>query len=379
MVLTVILSVLAALVAAAAAAFVVAAHQLRRQGAERDATVRAAVDTVMGLAGDKLGDHLAAGPRELELRGHALDQRFGEMSGELRRVTDLVTTLSRERAEQHGQVVSGLAEAARSTASLSDTTRTLREALASPKARGQWGERMAEDVLRLAGFVEGVNYRKQTALPGGTIPDITFLLPQGRLLHMDVKFPVDNYLRSLEAASPAETEAAERAFLKDVRTRIKELTKRGYVDSATTVDYVLAFIPNEAVYGFVHQHDPGLVDTALAQKVVLCSPCSLFAVLAVIRQAIDAFHLDQTSDEILCALGAFGDQWGKFSEQLDVVGKRMETAQKGFEELAGPRRRQLQRRLDDLDELRTRRGLDADEPGSAGRSPLRSVEEVRAG
>jgi hypothetical protein len=47
-------------------------------------------------------------------------------------------------------------------------------------ARGQWGERMAEDVLRLAGFVENVNYVKQTQLEGGTgRPDFTFPLPKG--------------------------------------------------------------------------------------------------------------------------------------------------------------------------------------------------------
>ena len=47
---------------------------------------------------------------------------------------------------------------------LTENTQQLREVLASPKARGQWGERMAEDVLRLAGFLEGVNYRKQATL-----------------------------------------------------------------------------------------------------------------------------------------------------------------------------------------------------------------------
>ena len=55
----------------------------------------------------------------------------------------------------------------------------------SPTARGQWGERMAEDVLRLAGFVENVNYVKQTQVEGGTgRPDFTFPLPEGpRALH----------------------------------------------------------------------------------------------------------------------------------------------------------------------------------------------------
>ena len=46
--------------------------------------------------------------------------------------------------------------------------RQLRKILASPKPRGQWGERMADDVLRLAGLREHVNYRKQKAVEGGS-------------------------------------------------------------------------------------------------------------------------------------------------------------------------------------------------------------------
>src|ERR687883_27078 len=70
-----------------------------------------------------------------------------------------------------------LAATAEQTASLTTTASALREVLASPKARGQWGERMAEDVLRLAGMVEGVSYVRQRATRAGTVPDVTFLLP----------------------------------------------------------------------------------------------------------------------------------------------------------------------------------------------------------
>ena len=70
--------------------------------------------------------------------------------------------LQRERAEQQGGSMLAPPRRPRPARELADTTH-LREALASPKARGQWGERMADDVLRAAGFVEGMSYRKQTA------------------------------------------------------------------------------------------------------------------------------------------------------------------------------------------------------------------------
>ncbi|MDH3707546.1 MAG: DNA recombination protein RmuC, partial [Acidimicrobiia bacterium] len=232
--------------------------------------------------------------------------------------------------------------------------------LANPKRRGQWGERMAEDVLSSAGFVEGVNYCRQRKMAGGGIPDITFFLPGGLALNMDVKFPVDNYLRYLEADDELAADAARRQFSKDVRARVRELADRGYVDPETTVDSVLLFIPNEAVYAFLHENDPDLVDQALAQKVVLCSPFTLFAVLAVIRQAVDQFRLERTSDQILVELARVEGEWHKYHDQVTKVGKHLGTLNNSFSELSGARTNQMGRAFKRIDALRTERSLDDD-------------------
>jgi DNA recombination protein RmuC len=270
---------------------------------------------------------------------------------------DLVSNLQVEGAQQHGQLITNLRQATASTQALTETTQHLRQALASPKARGQWGERMAEDVLRTAGMVEGVTYRKQTGIEGGSIPDVTFLLPGGRELHMDVKFPVDNYLRHLEATTDHERDASAKAFVRDVRNRVKELSGREYIDADTTLDEVLLFIPNESVWAFIQERDSQLIDFAMEQKVVLCSPVSLFAVLAVIRQAVDQTRLTKTSDEILQCLSAFRAQWAKYADAVDAVDRRFAAAQKSLDDLTGVRRRQLERQLDRIEDLRSQRGL----------------------
>ena len=328
-----------------------------RLGMEREHTVTAAADMAARMAGEKLGDTMTSGTRQLDLRTTAFEKRVEGLTGQLERLGDMVVKLQQESALQHGQLVSGIEQVTSTGRILAETTGHLREALASPKARGQWGERMADDVLRLAGMVEGVTYRKQTGIEGGSIPDVTFMLPGGRVLHMDVKFPVDNYLRHLEADTDAERDATAKSFLRDVRGRVKELSTRGYIDADSTLDEVLLFIPNESVWAFIHERDPELIDVALAQKVVLCSPVSLFAVLAVIRQAVEQARLTRTSDEILQCLAGFGQQWAKFYDALDVVVKRFDTAQRGLEDVTGPRRRQLERQLDRIEDLRARRGL----------------------
>jgi DNA recombination protein RmuC len=284
-----------------------------------------------------------------------LAHQVAEVRTELARMEALVGELHRRGEGRHHEVVRAIAEAGRHTASLTQTTDALREALAGSRSRGQWGERMADDVLRRAGLVEGVSYRRQLTLPGGGRPDVTFLLPGDRHLHMDVKFPLDNYLRHLDAADEAAAEAARAAFCRDVRARVREVATRDYTDPATTVGWMVLFIPNEAVYAFVHQHDPELLDRALALKVVLCSPLTLFAVLAVVRQAVDTFHLERTSGEILECLGRFSGQWDSFVEVLERLGNQLGTVQRTFDQLQGTRRRQLERQLDEVDRLRLER------------------------
>ncbi len=312
------------------------------------------VDTVVAVADERLG-----ATREV------IDVQLQGLSGELRRMSDTVTRLEAERGRQHGELAAQLRATVDQTASLTTTAGALRDVLASPKARGQWGERMAEDVLRVAGLVEGVNYVKQRRLVGGTVPDFTFLLPNDLRLHMDAKFPVVNYARSLEARDKVERAGFAGAFLRDVRARVRELSGRDYVDPANgTLEYVLAFIPNESIYAFIHEHDPELLDIALRQQVVLCSPLSLFAILAVVRQAVDAAAVGRTSGEILSVLGTFSRQWEKFCGSLDKVDRALDGLDRAFRDLAGTRRRALERPLLRVEELRDQRGLPvADLPG----------------
>ena len=320
---------------------------------QREQSLNEAIRSVVAVASEQLGSQARAGAERLDARNDAVGSRLAEMGTQLERVRSLVAELDQRRAAGLADVSARLEATGKVTAELSQTTDALRQALASPQTRGQWGERMAEDVLRTAGFVHGVNYVTQRAAGSGR-PDFTFPLPAGRCVHMDVKFPLDNYVRHLEADTDAEADATRRAFLKDVRNRITEISRRDYIDPASgTLDQVLLFLPNEHLYGFVHQTDPGLLDLALQHKVVLCSPLTLFAVLAVIRQSVDDHLTEQRSAEILDTLAGFSTQWDKFTEHLEKVGSRLDSARKAFDETNGVRRRQLERHLDRVDDLRS--------------------------
>jgi DNA recombination protein RmuC len=335
--------------------------------ADRDAAVRVALQQAAVLTREQLGAASSTVQADLAAKKDVIDTRLDEVRSEVRaelqRLGTMVSELGTASAQRFGQVDESLRAHAEITATLSTTTGALREALANPQVRGQWGERMAEDVLRLSGFTEGVNYRKQAQVAGGSgRPDYTFDLPKGHVLYMDVKFPLASYLRYLEVGTDAERQAHLKRFLADVRLRVKELARREYAREGDhpAVDYVLLFLPNEQLTGFIHEHDPGLLDEAMAQRVVMCSPLTLFAFLGVIRQAFDNFMIEQTSDEILQLIGKFGQQWQKYTESAAKVKDRLDSVQREFDQLVGTRRRALERPLQQLEDLRVRRNLPVD-------------------
>ncbi|MFI5004508.1 MAG: DNA recombination protein RmuC [Solirubrobacterales bacterium] len=302
------------------------------------------------------------GEEQLKARQGEIDKGLTEVRNELGTLHKLVLDVDRQRGESIVELKTVTNESKRQTELLRSETSRLNEVLSGSQTRGQWGERMAEDVLRVAGFIEGVQYRKQQQIAGGASrPDFTFFV-QGQLLHMDVKTPMAEYQRFLACDTDQEREEAAKAFRRNVRARIREVTTREYIDpEGGTLDYMLVFIPNEQVYGFIHEHDPQLLDEALRSKVVLCSPLTLFAILAVIRQASENFKLAQQTNEILRVLGGFNDQWGRFKEQMGRVEKVLESSRKAYAELLGTRTRQLDRQVERVEDLRVTAGLDSGE------------------
>jgi DNA recombination protein RmuC len=334
------------------------AEELRRTTAEQgQAAVGETLERVLAANRHVMETEREVAARELEGKKSLIDQQLAAMTERLDQVGSLMQELESDREQKFGRLSAQLDQQHEGLSSLLQTTQSLREALSSSKARGQWGERMAEDVLRLSGLIENVNYRKQRAIEGG-VPDFTFFLPNDLLLHMDVKFPLDNYVRCIEAESDLDRKRFRDDFLRDVRHHVRALASRSYVDPAGgTVDFVLLFIPNEQLYGFIHEEDGGIAEDAARAGVILCSPLTLFAVLALIRQTVDNFQLAKTSNEILALLGTFKKQWGMFVEKMDKLDRSLCTVRRDYDELVGTRRRSLERPLDQIDALRQSQDL----------------------
>ncbi len=282
--------------------------------------------------------------------GDQLEEKKKLIEANLKEMKSQLESLNRQTSELKGQIEqskSGITQ-------LESTTNQLRQILSSSQARGQWGERMVEDILRFIGLKEGLNYKKQSVTESGSRPDYTFYLPHEKFINMDVKFPLDHYERYLAEENDAQRALEKKQFLNDVRKHIKTVAGRDYnATDQGSVDYVLLFIPNESIYSFLNQEDKDLIDYSLDQKILLCSPITLYAILSLIRQAVSNFSMEQRAGEMQKQVGLFKDQWDKFVDKMGRVGNSLDVAQKHFDELVKTRVRQLERPMDKILEMET--------------------------
>ena len=295
----------------------------------------------LNIAGEKFKDISKQADENLIKKKELIDQNLGDMKKTLKSLHD-----------QSVKLTGNLETSSKETQKLQESTNKLREILSSSQKRGQWGERMVEDILDFIGFMENKNYIKQSQVESGEKPDYTFLLPKGKKLNMDVKFPLASYERYINSELEEEREAHRKEFLKDVKNHIKDVAGRNYVNPAEgTVDYVLLFIPNESIYGFINQEDTDLIDYALGKKVLLCSPLTLYAMLSLIYQATRNFAMEEKATEVMNLLDAFRLQWVKYVEVMDKMGRSLETAKKDYDTLVSTRKNQLEKPLKQIEEI----------------------------
>ena len=298
-------------------------------------------ETFLKQAGEKFKSLKESSQQDLDEKKKLIDKSLVGMNERLDNIH-----------KQSTELKSSIDTSQKTTETLSENTARLREILSSSQKRGQWGERMVVDILQFVGLMENVNYTKQSPVESGQRPDFTFILPQEKRLNMDVKFPLVHYENYL-AADSEEAQAQEKsAFLRDVKNHIKSVCGREYINPAEgTLDYVMLFIPNESIYGFINREDTELVDYALRNHVLLCSPLTLYAVLSLIHQAARNFTMNERASEVMALVNDFRNQWKKYVEQMDKLGRRIDGLTGDFHTLVHTRTRALDKPLDKIENI----------------------------
>ncbi len=335
-------------------------HFLKRQIAEQ---VKTSQEQFLQLAKQQYEAQQNKAAGELETRKQAVEFSVKGLKDELEKYQKLIHQFEQDRAQKYGSLENELKNASQATFNLQEATNRLNNILGNVKLRGQWGERMAEDIIRHAGLIDGINYKKQTQLETAlTKPDYTFFLPNGHKINMDVKFPLDNYLKMVNGDTPDEKERYSKDFIRNVKDRVKEIQGRDYINPAeNTLDFVLLFIPNEQVFALIQEKMPTIMDESLKEKVVLCSPFTLYAMLSVVRQAFENFRYEKDIKKIVLLVDQFLKIYTTFKVRFDDIGKSIEKLENIYGDVKDKSFKGLDTKIRHIEDYKKGKGIVASE------------------
>lgn len=205
------------------------------------------------------------------------------------------------------------------------------------KTQGNWGELILEKVLERSGLVKDQEYRLQYSTSnddGKRIqPDAVIMLPDNKHIIVDAKVSLVAYEALVNSSSDEERASLIKDHLASVRTHVKSLSEKNYPTSAdfNTPDFVLLFIPIESSFSVAVQADQELFNFAWDKKIVIVSPSTLLATLRTIASVWKQERQTKNAIEIAKQSGALYDKFVGFLEDMDKIGKSLETSRSVYE------------------------------------------------
>lgn len=307
-------------------------------------------ENLIRLANEKLGaekDNIAT---DLANKKSVIEDIAKRMKEELERQQDKLEKAERDRISSFSELKKELENQRDKTEQLRITAEGLRSVLSNNQMRGQFGEQVAEDLLRMSGFVKGVDYEFNKEQKGSeTRPDFTIFLPNKVRINVDSKFPYRNLQRMTETHDSLVKKELLKQFEKDIRDKIKQVTTRDYINPEdNTVDFVIMFIPNEMIFSFIYDKMNDLWTEAMKQKVVFAGPFSFTAILRLVRQAYENFKYQNNVQKIISYIKSFENEFQKYNEEFIKIGDRITSLSEQYNRVNSTRTNQLLRSIDKI-------------------------------
>ena len=171
---------------------------------------------------------------------------------------------------------------------LKNETAQLITALRAPKTRGNWGELQLKRCVEYAGMVQYCSFSEQVTARDEDDkllrPDMTIQLPNGREIVVDAKTPLDAFLDATGSADPAGQKVRFEAHARRVKDHLKELASKAYWKQFEKApDFVVCFLPSEALFSAALEADPSLIEFSAQNHVVMATPTTLIALLRAVE------------------------------------------------------------------------------------------------
>jgi DNA recombination protein RmuC len=276
---------------------------------------------------------------DLDKRHQAVEQLVAPLKEQLGRVDGQLLRLDQERRESRGRLESQLRTLTETGDRLRSETGALVTALRKPNARGQWGQMQLRNVVEAAGMLKHCDFAEQHSYTGDESmlrPDMVVTLPGGKCVVVDAKSPLQGVLDAYEARDDVERERHLRDHARLLRKHVKGLADKAYWSRLdTTPDMVVMFLPGESLLGPALEADPGLLQDAMAQRVLIATPTTLLALLHSVAYGWQQERVAESAQAISDLGRELYGRLVKLSTLLGTLGTRLNGAVRAYNDTVG--------------------------------------------
>jgi DNA recombination protein RmuC len=334
-------------------------------------TLQSNNEVFLQLARERLNREQLDAAAALKERETAIETLVQPIREALTKTEAQMQSIERERIDAFAGIKSQMELLSIGQNLLSRETRNLVTALRRPDVRGRWGEITLRRLVELSGMSAHADFTEQQyhlTESGAIRPDMIVHMPERRDIVVDVKTPLDAYLAAVEAQSEDDRGRELKRHAQVVGARVRELSSKQYwAQFENSPDFVVLFLPGDQFLSAALQENPGLIDEALRQNVMLATPTSFIALLKTVALGWKQAALAENAAEIRKLGEDMYKRLAVFGEHLARLGKSLGASVESFNKAVGSLEQQVMsaaRRFPGLG-LRVNRELELIEPVDA--------------
>lgn len=220
---------------------------------------------------------------------------------------------------------------------LSGGINALNRVFTNVKTRGNWAETQLEGILD--SIIPGMYIKNFRPAENRDVVEFAVIIPDAdtdkkTYLPIDSKFPMEDYLRLLDAADEGDTEKVKAyRHMLEMKVVSEARTIAKYICPPVTTPFAVMYLATDSLYAEVISSKENVADRLHSEfGILLAGPSTITALLSSLSMGFRTVALNRKANEVMEILSAAKMQYDKFGVALDKAKRKLDEAALSIDE-----------------------------------------------